>query len=84
MSNRAERAQAIVDAIDGGLVVERPRFREATVLACQNCGHRFAIANERAAEKRTWNCKCGGVAKVVGYWAKLDPIKRKDVSNGRR
>lgn len=72
----ADRAQAIVRALDDGIVVKRPRFREATVLACQSCGHRFALANSQVAEKRTWNCKCGGVAKVCGYWAKLDPIKK--------
>lgn len=71
----AERAKAIVNAIDGGIVAERPRFRDSTVLACQSCGHRFAIVNDEAAKRieRSWSCKCGGTAKIVGYWARLEP-----------
>lgn len=79
-ANDAERAAAIVRDIAEGVVVERPKYRAATVLACEQCGHRFAIANPEVAESRTWNCRCGGVAKVRGFYARMEPI-RKGASN---
>lgn len=81
-SGRAAKAQAILDALDGGVVAERPKYRAATVLACESCGHRFGIAHARDAEKRTWHCACGGVAKVCGYWARLEPLSKQKEAKG--
>ena len=80
--SRVARAQAIVDAINDGLVVERPKYRQATVLACSRCGHRFAIALHEEAERQThFPCKCSGRVKIIGYYARLEP-RRKVASNG--
>jgi ribosomal protein S27AE len=75
-ANDAARAAAIVRDIAEGVVVARPSYRAASVLECPQCGHRFAIANQEAAETRTWACKCGGTAKVRGFYARLAPIRK--------
>ncbi len=38
------------DALGSGVVAARPKYRESTVLACQRCGHRFAIVNHPALD----------------------------------
>jgi len=69
----SDRAAAIVAAIDGGIVTERPKFRTHTVLKCGRCGHLEGIANHQAAKALEGPCKCGGLMKIVGYWARLEP-----------
>lgn len=84
--SRAEKAQAVLNAlgaVDDGMVVQRPKYRQATVLSCQRCGHRFAIVNHPEAHRQTlFPCECGGKVKIIGYYARLEPRSRKEASNG--
>ena len=80
-----DRARELLAALDSDVQAERPRYYQATVLACVQCGHRFGIVNERAATQianRASACKCGGRVKIVGYHARLEPLSRKATSNG--
>lgn len=77
--SRYDRAKALLAALDADVQPERPKYYEATVLACVQCGHRFGIVNERAAQqiaRRDSACKCGGKVKVVGYHARLEPRRK--------
>jgi len=72
----AARAAAIVRDIAEGVVTERPKYRAAAVLECPKCLRRFAIADGHAAETRTWDCPCGGKARIRGYFARMDPLRK--------
>ena len=83
--SQLDRARALLAALDSDVQAERPKFYQATVLACVQCGHRFGIVNEMAAkqiERRESACKCGGRVKIIGFHARLEPRSKKEASRG--
>ncbi len=73
----ADRAKAIVDAIDHGIVAERPAFKATTLLRCTRCLVRYDIAHEGAVKHVAGPCRCGGTIKIEGWYGRMPPRRTK-------